>query len=225
MPTLLPFHIAAGGLAIILGTIALAVRKGGLTHRRIGLAFVYAMLVMGLSGSVMAFHRSPNDGNVTGGLMTAYFVVTALTTVRPITSAVRWMTLGALILAGIGAVRMFAGGFIAWQLPGHALDGVPAFMLFFLGAVLTLSTIGDVRFIRSGPLNGRARLARHLWRMCFALFIAVGSFFSIRARVASILPDVFAASMFRMLPIPLVFVTMFYWLWRIRRQRPIPTRR
>ena len=27
---------------------------------------------------------------------------------------------------------------------------------------------------------GGPRLARHLWRMCFALFIAAGSLFSIR---------------------------------------------
>jgi uncharacterized membrane protein len=42
---LLPIHIAAGGLAIILGAVALSVKKGGTIHRRSGLLFVYAMLV------------------------------------------------------------------------------------------------------------------------------------------------------------------------------------
>ena len=28
-----------------------------------------------------------------------------------------------------------------------------------------------------GDVAGRARLARHLWRMCLALFVAAGSFF------------------------------------------------
>ena len=60
------------------------------------------------------------------------------------------------------------------------------------------------------------RLARHLWRMCFALFIAAGSFFSIRARVAKVLPEPFLAAPMRMLPILFVFVAMFYWLWRLR---------
>jgi uncharacterized membrane protein len=224
MPTLLPVHIAAGGLAIILGTIALAVRKGGPLHRRIGMAFVYAMLTMGITASIMAFRKNPADGNVTAGLMTAYFVITALTAVRKASSFTRWLNIFVLIVPIGLASRMFLGGVAAWQAPGHVLNGVPAFMLFFLGTVLSLAAIGDIRVMRSGPRPGRARLSRHLWRMCFALFIAVGSFFSIRARVAAIFPDFIAASMWRMLPIPAVFLTMFYWLWRLRSKRPIPLR-
>ena len=34
---LLPIHIAAGGLAIVLGAVALLVKKGGNIHRRVGL--------------------------------------------------------------------------------------------------------------------------------------------------------------------------------------------
>ena len=34
---LLPIHIAAGGLAIVLGAVALSVKKGGTLHRRSGL--------------------------------------------------------------------------------------------------------------------------------------------------------------------------------------------
>lgn len=44
---LLPTHIAAGGLALVLGAMALFVEKGGAIHRRSGLLFVYAMLIMG----------------------------------------------------------------------------------------------------------------------------------------------------------------------------------
>lgn len=225
MPTLLPFHITAGGLAIVFGTVALAARKGGWTHRKIGLAFVYAMVVMGITGAIMAFRRSPTDGNVTAGLMTAYFVVTALTAVRPVSLQSKWLNISALTVAAVLAIRFFFGGVIALQSPRLVLDGVPFFMWFFLGTVLTLSALGDVRVMRSGALTGRPRLARHLWRMCFALFIAVGSFFSIGSRVAVILPHFIAASLWRMLPIPAVFVTMFYWLWRIRGKRPIPVRR
>jgi hypothetical protein len=55
--------------------------------------------------------------------------------------------------------------------------------------------------------------------MCFALFIAAGSFFSIRARVATILPEPFTTPLMRALPVVLVFVAMFYWLWRVRSRR------
>src|SRR6185295_8646348 len=75
---------------------------------------------------------------------------------------------------------------------------------------------------RSGMPRGGPRLARHLWRMCFALFIAAGSFFSIRHRVAKILPEPFTTGQMRALPIVLLFGAMFYWLWRVRGRRTLP---
>jgi hypothetical protein len=52
--------------------------------------------------------------------------------------------------------------------------------------------------------------------MCFALFIAAGSFFSIRERVATILPDPLTTGPMRALPFVLLFGAMFYWLLRVR---------
>jgi spermidine synthase len=48
---------------------------------------------------------------------------------------------------------------------------------------------------------------------------AAGSFFSIRERVAKILPEPFTTPMIRALPVALVFAAMFYWLWRVRSRR------
>ena len=50
---LLQIHIAAGGLALVLGAVALLVKKGGTTHRRSGLMFVCAMVVMGISAAIL----------------------------------------------------------------------------------------------------------------------------------------------------------------------------
>jgi hypothetical protein len=49
---LLPIHIAAGGLAVVLGAVALSVKKGGTTHRRIGLLFVCALPIVLLFGAM-----------------------------------------------------------------------------------------------------------------------------------------------------------------------------
>jgi hypothetical protein len=218
---LLPIHIAAGGLAMVLGAVALLSRKGATLHRRSGLLFVAAMVTMGFSGSALALQKSLTDANVTGGFMSAYFVITALTTVRPVSAWTRWLNGGALLVAVSIALLCFSMGVTALGSPRGVLNGVPFFMLFFLGTILTLAAAGDVRVMRSGPLRGGPRLARHLWRMCFALFIAAGSFFSIRARVASILPEPFTTPLLRALPVALIFVAMFYWLWRVRgRRRP-----
>jgi len=50
---LLETHIVAGALALILGAVALLARKGARLHRRSGQLFVYAMLVMGTTASVL----------------------------------------------------------------------------------------------------------------------------------------------------------------------------
>src|SRR5947209_11721487 len=96
---LLPIHIVAGGLAIVLGAVALLASKGGTLHRRAGLLFVYAMLTMGISGSILALRQSLTNANVLGGFMSAYFVITALTTVRPASAWTRRLDFGALVVA------------------------------------------------------------------------------------------------------------------------------
>jgi uncharacterized membrane protein len=219
---LLPIHIAAGGFAIVLGTVALIVKKGGTIHRRSGLLFVYAMLVMGISAWFLEFLKTPNWTNVLVALMTAYFVVTALTTVRPVSPWTRRMNVAALTVAVGLAVIDIMGGVKAFNSPGGFLNGVPFVMHFVFATVLILAAAGDVRIMRFGLPRGRPRLARHLWRMCFALFIAAGSFFSIRERVAKILPEPFTTGPMRALPILLLFGAMFYWLWRVRARRALP---
>jgi uncharacterized membrane protein len=209
----LGIHIVAGALALVLGAVALLAKKGGTIHRRGGLAFACAMFVMGVSGALL--------GNVFGGLMAIYFVATAATTVRPRSVWTRAIDVAAVAVAIAFTLVTFRAGVEAFGSPGRARDGIPFAMFFFLATVTTLAVIGDVRVLRLGVLRGGPRLARHLWRMCFALFIAAGSFFSIRERVAKVLPEPFTTGPMRLLPILLVFVAMFYWLWRVRRQ-PLP---
>ena len=211
---LLPIHVAAGGLALVLGAVALSVKKGGTIHRRSGLLFVVAMLVMGISAAIL--------GNVGGGVMTVYFVGTALTTVRPVSAWTRRFNVAALIVVVGLALLTIVGGVQAFNSPGGVLKGVPFLMFFFMATVMLLAAAGDVRIMRCGAPRGGPRLARHLWRMCFALFIAAGSFFSIRERVAKILPDPLTTAPMRALPILLLFGAMFYWLWRVRGRRTLP---
>ncbi|HUR83478.1 MAG TPA: hypothetical protein VM733_22170 [Thermoanaerobaculia bacterium] len=216
MNIILPIHIAAGGAAILLGATALIAKKGGRLHRRSGLLFVYAMLVMGFGASILGLMKSPTDPNVRSGFMVAYFVVTALMTVRPATRWTRAIQLAWLAVALTLAAFAIVGGVRIFNLPGRTFQGIPFFAPLIIGVLLLLAAIGDVRVLRFGVPRGGRRLARHLWRMCFALFIAAGSFFSIRERVAKILPEPFTTAPMRALPILLLFGAMFYWLWRVR---------
>ena len=223
---LLPIHIAAGALAIILGAVALSVKKGGTLHRRSGLLFVYAMLIMAVSASMLSLLKGRADGNVLAGVLTAYFVGTALTTVRPVSSWTLRLNAVALTVAVVLAAGCALSGTRIIGTPGRDLNGVPnqtaGMMSLIIGVLLVMAAAGDVRIRRLGRLRGRPRLARHLWRMCFALFIAAGSFFSLRERVAQILPEPFTTGPMRALPIVLLFGAMFYWLWRLRGRRTVP---
>ena len=223
---ILSVHIVAGGLAIILGAVALSVKKGGITHRRAGMLFVYAMVVMGVTASILEYLKSAAATNLVAALMSVYFVGTALTTVRPVSRWTRVINVAALVVAAGLALVSILGGVRGVSTPGLSSGGVPfrtiGVMSFILAAVLLLAAAGDVRIMRSGLPRGGRRLARHLWRMCFALFIAAGSFFSIRERVAKILPEPFTTGWMRALPILLLFGAMFYWLWRVRSRRPLP---
>jgi hypothetical protein len=222
---LLPIHIVAGGLAVVLGAVALLASKGATLHRKSGLLFVYVMLIMGFSGSILALRLSLRNMNVLGGFMSAYFVVTGLTTVRPASAWTKWLNRAALLVVIALSVIDIALGFKALASPAGTIDGVPFFMLFFMATITALAAVGDVRILRVVTLPPARRLARHLWRMCFALFIAAGSFFSIRERVARVLPQPFTTPFMRALPVLLIFVAMFYWLWRVRVRRMPPQAR
>ncbi len=222
MQMLLPIHVVAGGLAVVFGFTALFVKKGGTVHRRSGLLFVYAMLVMGISASIVAFLESPSDPNVIAGIAPLYFVVTALMTVRLGSSSTRRINVAALGVAVSLALYSTVLGVVALDSPGRGANGVPFVIHFIFAVLFSMAAIGDVRFMRNGMPRGAQRLARHLWRMCFALFIAAGSFFAIRERVAKILPEPFTTGPMRALPILLLFGAMFYWLWRVRGRRRLP---
>jgi uncharacterized membrane protein len=213
-------HILAAGLGLVFGWVALSAAKGAPLHRKSGILFVYAMLTMSLTAAAMAAFKG-EAGNVIAGLLTAYLVTTALLTVRPPTAGLRRAEVGIMLMALALSVAIVTLAFQALASPTGTRFGIPFGVYFMFGTVAVLACIGDVRMIRSGGLRGRPRLARHLWRMCYALFIATVSFFlGPRARVARVLPEQLLHPALLALPVLAVLVLMFYWLWRIRSKRP-----
>jgi uncharacterized membrane protein len=209
-------HILAGGLGLVSGYVALAAAKGARLHRRSGMLFVYAMLTMCVAGTTIAVFRGAAPAiNVPAALLTAYLVITALTTVRPLAAGSRPLHLGLLLVALIVGVTTLTFGFEAIA-AGGTRYGMPAFPFFMFGVVGLLASAGDLRMIRSGDRRGAARIARHLWRMCFALFIAALSFFLGQAKV---IPRPIRIPALLALPVLIVLVAMLYWLWRVRVRR------
>ena len=210
----LAFHFATGLVALVAGFIAVAARKGGTWHRRSGVVFVYAMIVTGLTAVGIALYTG--KPNPAGGRILAYFVVTGWTAVRPLPGRSRWLEIALMVLAFTFAIGGYANGFTALGRPGSQIEGVPAGMMFFMATINLLAAVGDLRVILAGGIQGARRVARHLWRMSFGLFIASGSFFLGQMK--------FIPEPVRFVPLIVVLavsplLVLLYWMWRVRLRR------
>ena len=211
-------HILAGSLSLIFGFIALYSAKGAKLHRRSGMVFVCTMLAMCFAGFSLAVGNPWQEVNMSAATITAYLVVTSLATVRPAAASSRGLTLGAMAVAITVAVVDLTFGVQAVANRGKTASGIPAFPFFMFGVVGVLGTVGDLRVLRSGALAGASRVARHLWRMSFALFIATMSFFIGQMKV---IPKPIRIPGLLALPVLAVLVTMIYWMWRVRIRRSL----
>ncbi len=205
-------HIIAGLSAILAGAVALSVTKGGALHRKSGLVFVWMMVAMASLGAFIAstkLHISFQKFNVMAGIFTVYLVTSALLTVRPHPDK-RWMDVAAFVV--VAGIATFSLGLAAVGLTAAKFSWFPTVPAVIFGTVALLAAIGDIRMLRAGALHGKHRIARHLWRMCVAMFIATASFFLGQAKVfpeeMRILPLLGA-------PLILVLVAMFYWWARV----------
>jgi hypothetical protein len=211
---ILSIHITGGLLAIVAAYAALFSPKGGWLHRRAGVLFVAGMLAMGAGAAIVGLAH--NTVTWLGGFSTIYWVLTGMRTVRRRGAPTR------IDLALTGYAVAIAITSLSLTVK-YTLHPTPESLKIPLGVALMGPTLmllavnGDLRERRFGPLTGSRRLARHLWRMCYATFVATGSFFLGQAQV---IPEPLrywpVLIVLAVLPLP----AMFYWLWRVRR-RPV----
>lgn len=209
-------HIAAGALGLISGYIALYSPKGGPLHRRAGAAFVWTMVPMALAGFLIsALEGVAREINIPAALLTASLVTTAFTTVRPrsrLSRVVDRVAMIVLLAVGISCLAMGLSAISRGKI-NPAL--IPWFMFGIAGLI---AGWGDLKLLREGALSGSRRIARHLWRMSFSLFIAALSFFIGQAKV---IPEAIRIGPLLALPVLLVLVTMLFFLWRVRPRKPV----
>lgn len=214
-------HIAAGFLALGAGAVALSSRKGAQLHRRSGMLFVMSMLLMLASGWVMAAVQMIDEPvhrmNLVAATVTGYFVVSSLITVARPVDRFRWMHVAAMCVALVGGAASVWLGFEALHDASHG----PAPAYFGFAGFALLAAALDARMLIVGEIRGAHRIARHLWRMTFAMLIATASFFFGQA------DEIPAALRNRALlaaPVVLVLLSLFYWLARVylsRRARSV----
>jgi hypothetical protein len=175
--------VSAGVVALVCGMIAAFARKGGRLHRAAGNLFFAAMLVMAAFAAYLGVVL-PDPINIFIAAYTAYLVTTAWLTVRRKPGTAGLAERGALLVAVILcapflvlSVQLATGMTPAFK-STVALKGPVQIALYVFTCVLAFAAISDARVVLAGGISGAARLARHLWRMCLGLTMAVGSAFT-----------------------------------------------
>ena len=212
MPPLLLVHICGGTIGLLSGFTAMAFRKGSRYHCLAGTVFFVSMLTMSSAGAYLAFLKHQSS-NVFGGLLTFYLVASGWATARRRDGETRVYDWAGFLAALAFGMVITTFGVAAARSATGTKDNVPAPMYFFLALVALLSAAGDLRMIWRGGLFGAKRIVRHLWRMCFAWFIASASVFIARPHLfPAILRETHALVLLGVLPL----LMMIFWVVRVR---------
>lgn len=212
MTPVLAVHIAAGGIGVASGAAALSVHKGARLHRVFGTVFFIAMLTM----TILAAYLSVllHKGTLTGSILTFYLVASAWATVRRADVGVGHLEWGLFAIGVSAAAIALTFGYEAMSRASGRFEGYPPPIYYSTAAVAVLAAALDLKVILRGGIDGAPRIARHLWRMCVALFFALSSF--LVQGLAHVLPMAMLDSPFLLAPALIPLVLMAFWLFRER---------
>ena len=207
-------HIAGGTVGLVSGAAALMFRKGERMHRTAGSVFFVAMLIMsGIGACVSPFLADGQRPNTVAGIMTFYLVATAWAAIRRKEGSVGRFELGGLFVAlGVAAAGVIFA-LEARNSPTGTIDGSPPQAFYVFMVIGTFAAASDLKVILRGGISGAPRIARHLWRMCTALFIAAGSLFLGQPQV---FPEFVRGSPILFAPVLAPLALMIFWLTRVR---------
>lgn len=177
MDVVLLLHVGTGAVAVAAGLAALLLPKGRPLHRLCGRVFAGTMIVSALAGSFLALMK-PEYITLLAGSFTIYLVGSSLMTVRPVgerpVATALICMLCAISIAVAGSI--WASEALASQDGTKTGYGADVYLVF--AVLAALSGAADLSVAIRRKLHGKQRLARHLWRMTLALYIAVGSLFT-----------------------------------------------
>ena len=216
VPVVLSAHIAVGAVAVLAGFAAVVFRKGEAAHRTAGSIFVISMVLMTTTAAYLAWRIQ--SFTLVSAIVAAYVVITSWATIRRHDGRYGAIeVIGMLFVLGASALNLWMG----WQAlhaPGGEVGGYPPGPYLVFGSVGALMAATDLKVIVRGGITGKARIERHLWRMCMGLFLAVASFLTQGLR--HILPDHLKGTALHwaliFVPSLIAIAVMIYWLIRVR---------
>ncbi len=217
MLPLLIVHVCSAVIGMLAGYSAMLFRKGSGLHGAAGTIFFVSMLSASGAGAYLAAFVHPNSGNVIGSTLTFYLVATAWVAAKRRDGKPGLFELVALLF-GLSIAAIAA----TWGLEAVKTgpkDGFPAPFYFIFGSIALLFAISDIRMMIRGGVFGAKRIARHLWRNCFALLFATFSFYPGQAKF---FPQWIRATNLLYVPAVLLAGAMFLWLYRVSVRKRVP---
>lgn len=211
MTPLVVAHISGGAIGILAGLTALFSRKGAIVHRTAGTVFFISMMIGASSAAYLAY-RNAEFLNSIGGVLTLYLLTTAYVTAKRPDGKISAFEIGAFLLAASGAGLGFYTTYDAVQKGNAFLNGIPG---YGFSGVVALCALFDFSVILRRGLSGKQRIARHLWRMHLAFFVAVGSFFPGQIHLFPEYIRQIKPIIILFIPAFTIFALMFFWLARV----------
>ncbi|WP_300527622.1 hypothetical protein [Maricaulis sp.] len=204
-------HFGLGGLCLLAGVAAFVLRKGARGHIFAGRAFAVSMLLLCASGLYMSFARSIVFTTFLS-LFAAHAAATGWLAARESSGLMQRserLLAGLIALVGIASLATGLGLSVSDL---DQLDGLPPEAFYGLGGVaLFIAALDALAIIRS-PLSRTRRIARHLWRMGFSMFIAT---FIIFFGNNHVLPEALRTEAILVMPVVLVTLLTVFWLLRV----------
>ena len=193
---MLILHIVAGAFVLLCGLGALCSSKGQRLHRLSGNTFFLSMLLLG--GTAMFLDDDP-----TMAVLAIYFTTTAWAIVMRKENTTGWLEIVAMIAIAVVSASLFYNATTS-----TSLNPTYRSIFYVYASIAGFAAILDVNMIIRGGLAGKHRLARHAWRICFALLGAVMSF---TANTVEYWPDFINSWAL----VCLTIAVMFFWVIRI----------
>ena len=196
-------HVTGGAVSLAAGGVAILVRKGEAVHRLAGNVFFIAMLIMTVSAFVVAIDRQQAI-NITASTVTFYMVLTSWVAatrkdgeIGPFETYALWGGFVVIAIAAVFAMTDKAGA------PVH----------YVFGTIAAMAVLSDVSVVWRRGLSGAQRIARHLWRMSFAMLVATGAYF---VGQPEFVPTILRETYLNFAPVIAVLGLLLFWLVRVR---------
>jgi len=192
-------HIGSGSIGLASGLAAACARKGGYLHRKAGTVFVVNLFIGTFVFYLVAtgwMTVNRKEGTIGHSEKIALFVSLCL--------CAPFVILAFQLTTGMAPLFKSAIPF-----KGPVLIAIYGFT-----AILAIAVIGDAKLLFAGGIRGAPRIARHLWRMCVGLALAIGSAFT--NGFARLLPGPYHVPAAFFFPQFLPLGLLIFWMLRLQ---------